>query len=389
MLGTFALGMTGNVVTGLISQFTEEFHISVSHAGLPLSIYAIGVALFGPILRIVTLKYPPKPLMFVFMLVFVLSHIIAATARSFDVLIISRILASSMHAPYFGLSMMIAFNLSDPQRGSRSMALVQTGLSIAVMIGVPFGSLIGGMLDWRLVFWIITILGLVNVIGIALYLPDTKPSDTPLIRKELKILRNKDVLMISSVILFGFSGVFSTYAFIEPMLRKVSNFGITGVSIGLFFFGLGGVIGNILSGKIKSNSLTQGLFFALGSLSIVLLLFTTLLQFFISALVMCFLLGAGTFGITPIFNAKIVMAAREAPLLSGTLAASVFNLASFIGATLGSLLLSIGFSYSHMTFVSSGLLALGMILTKITSVFEDKTLFQEELESTSIVDSSS
>src|SRR5690625_655148 len=163
-------------------------------------------------------------------------------------------------------------------------------------------------------------------------------------------------MLILAVIVFGFSGVFTAYTFLEPMLRDYSGFDVTGITLSMLFFGVGAVLGNFASGRIAPYQLTKRLMFVLIGLAIVLVLFTTLIQFSLLAFMMVFLFGIGTFGTTPILNAKIIIGAREAPALSGTIAASVFNLANAIGATLGTGLLNVGASFTVITFIASGMI---------------------------------
>ncbi|QDI93181.1 MFS transporter [Salicibibacter halophilus] len=376
MLGTFAVGMTEYVVTGLLTQFAADLNVDVSTTGLLLSVYAISVAVFGPLLRVMTIKFSPKPLLLSLIGVFILSNILAATAPTFDVLLLSRLLSAAMHAPFFGICMSLAAQISAPEKRTGAIAAVQGGLTIAVMIGVPFGSFLGGALDWRLVFWFIAALGVLTFIGLSFVTPNIKPTEAPQLKKEMGIFKNKNILMVIAIIVFGFSGVFTAYTFKEPMLREFAGFGITGVTAGLFFFGLGGVVGNMASGKIQPSRLTERLIAALGMFSIVLALFTFLLPYAFLALVMCFLFGAGAFGLVPILNAKIIIGAPEAPSLSGTIAASVFNLANAIGATLGTILLNTGLTYTMITLVAAGMMAFGMFLTILMHIVEDKSLFQ-------------
>src|SRR5699024_10785779 len=156
-------------------------------------------------------------------------------------------------------------------------------------------------------------------------------------------------MLIIAIIVFGFSGVCTAYTFLEPMLRDYDGFDVTGITVSLLFFGVGAVFGNFASGRIVPNQLAENLMFVLIVLAIVLALFTTLIHFSILAFIMTFLFGAGTYGTTPILNAKIIIGAREAPALSGTIAASVFNLANAIGATLGTGLLNAGVSFTFIT----------------------------------------
>ncbi|MFD1426544.1 MFS transporter [Kroppenstedtia sanguinis] len=375
MIGTFAIGMTEYAVTGLLTQFAADLDVAVSTTGLLLSVYAISVAVCGPLLRMLTVKFSPKPLLIALMSIFIISNIIAATAPTFEILLLSRLLSASMHAPFFGLSMSMAVDISPAHKRTGAIAAVQGGLTIAVMLGVPFGSYIGGLLDWRLVFWFITLMGAINLIGLLVVTPDRKQNEVPKLKNELAVLKNKNIWMLIAVIVFGFSGVFTAYTFTEPMLRELAGFDVTRLTIGLFLFGLGAVIGNFVSGKIQPEVLTERLIMSMAILGIVLISFTFLLMNPFLTYIACFLFGAGTFGTTPILNAKIILAATEAPALSGTIAASVFNLANSIGATLGSLLLTNQFSFREITFVAGGMILFGMILMVVTHKVEDKSLF--------------
>lgn len=376
MIGTFAIGMTEYAVTGLLTQFAADLDVAVSTTGLLLSVYAISVAICGPLLRILTVKYSPKPLLIALMSIFIISNIVAATAPSFEILLLSRLLSATMHAPFFGLCMSMAVDISQPHKRTSAIAAVQGGLTIAIMLGVPFGSYIGGMLDWRLVFWFIALMGIINLIGLMIVTPDIKQKEVPKLRNEMAILKNKNVWMLIAVIVFGFSGVFTAYTFTEPMLREIAGFDVTSITIGLFLFGLGAVIGNFVSGSIQPEVLTERLIVAMAILGTVLISFTFFLANPFFTYVACFLFGAGTFGTTPILNAKIILAATEAPALSGTIAASVFNLANSIGATLGSLLLTNHFSFREITFVAGGMIFFGVILMFVTHKIEDKSLFR-------------
>jgi len=376
MISTFAIGMTEYVVTGLLTQFANDFQVSVSTTGLLLSAYAIGVAIFGPLLRVLTIKFSPKPLLIAMMVLFILSNILAAMAPTFNIMIVSRLCSAMMHAPFFGLCMSIAMNISPYDKRPAAIAAVNGGLTIAVMLGVPFGSFIGGIFDWRYVFWFIVGVGIISLIGLIIVTPNIKPTEVPKLKEELTIFKNKSVMLIIAIIVFGFSGVFTAYTFLEPMLRDYANFDVTGITLSMLFFGIGAVLGNFASGRIAPYQLTKRLMLVLIGLSLVLILFTTLIQFSLLAFIMVFLFGIGTFGTTPILNAKIIIGAREAPALSGTIAASVFNLANAIGATLGTGLLNIGASFTIITLVAAAMILFGLLLTYITSKVEDKTLFE-------------
>lgn len=274
--------------------------------------------------------------------------------------------------------MSLAMAISPPHKKTSAIALVNGGLVIAVMLGVPFGSYIGSVLDWRVVFWMIVTLGVITLIGMILVTPNYRTAEVPKISAELSALKDKNVIMLIITIVFGFSGVFTAYTFLEPMLREIANMGNLGVTFSMLMFGTFAVIGNFSSGSIQPGKLTGAVTLVIMFLAIVLFGLTFMLQVPYLAYIAAGLFGLGTFGISPMLNAKIIFAAVTAPALAGTLAASVFNLANAIGASLGSVLLSSNFSYMEITFVAGGMLIFGALCMVATHFIEDKNRFTSE-----------
>ncbi|QQD84233.1 MFS transporter [Jeotgalicoccus sp. ATCC 8456] len=376
MIGAFAVGMTEYVVTGLLTQFAADLNVEVSTTGLLLSVYALSVAVFGPVIRLLTLRLSPKLLLIILISIFIVSNIVAATAPNFEVLLLSRLLSASMHAPFFGVMMSLAMVISPPNKKTGAVALVNGGLVIAVMLGVPFGSYIGALLDWRIVFWIIVTLCIINLLGLILFTPNYKTGEAPKISSELSALKDKNVIMLMITIIFGYSGVFTAYTFLEPMLRDIAGMGDFGVTFSMLMFGTFAVIGNFSSGRIQPGKLTGAVTLVILFLAIVLFGLTFMLEVPYLAYLAAGLFGLGTFGISPMLNSKIIFAAVTAPALAGTLAASVFNLSNSIGASLGSLLLTNGFSYREITFIAGGMLVFGALCMVATHFIEDKSRFE-------------
>lgn len=372
MLGTFTVGMAEYVVTGLLTQISDDMHVSISSAGLLVSVYAISVAVIGPFMRIFTMKVHAHRLLPVLVAIFIVSNLVGMLAPNFNVLLLSRLMSAAMHAPFFGVCMSVAAAVAPPAKKPQAIALVQAGLTIAVMIGVPFGSFLGGLANWRVVFGIMIILAVITMLGMMKFTPHVSLSAEANISKELTVFKNPHILIVISIIVFGYSGVFTTYTFMEPMIHDYAPFKIIGLTVCLFLFGLGGVIGNLVTGSVPEHALTKYLFYTFFLLFITIILFVTFVHYAVLALLICFLFGFGTFGTTPLLNSKIILSAHEAPLLASTLAASIFNVANFIGAILGSILLSIGLPYITITFISGGIIILGIILNTVNNVYEKK-----------------
>ncbi|CUY02047.1 chloramphenicol resistance protein YfhI [Staphylococcus epidermidis] len=268
--------------------------------------------------------------------------------------------------------MLVAATVAPPAKKTQAIALVQAGLTIAVMLGVPFGSFLGGFANWRVVFGFMIVLAIITMLGMIKFVPNVSLSAEANISKELTVFKNPHILIVIAIIVFGYSGVFTTYTFMEPMIRDFSPFKIVGLTVCLFMFGLGGVIGNLITGNVPEDKLTKNLYLTFLLLFVTIILFVTVIQNSILALIICFLFGFGTFGTTPLLNRKIILSAKEAPLLASTLAASIFNVANFLGAIIGSILLSIGLPYIQITLISGGIIVLGMLLNLVNQLYEKK-----------------
>ena len=295
-------------------------------------------------------------------------------APNFPILLLSRLLSASMHAPFFGVCMSVAAAVaprgkttSDCSRSSRINNCSDDWRAIRFILG--------GFANWRFVFGVMILLAVITMLGMMKFVPHVVLSTETSVKKELKVFKNPHILIVMAIIVFGYSGVFTTYTFMEPMIHKYAPFGIVGLTVCLFMFGLGGVVGNLLTGNVPEHKLTQYLFYTFVLLFITIVLFVTAVHSAILAIIICFLFGFGTFGTTPLLNSKVILSAHEAPLLASTLAASVFNIANFLGAIVGSILLSMGFPYLTITFVSGGIIILGIIINTINHFMKKYVTF--------------
>ena len=101
------------------------------------------------------------------------------------------------------------------------------------------------------------VLAIITMLGMIKFVPNVSLSAEANISKELTVFKNPHILIVIAIIVFGYSGVFTTYTFMEPMIRDFSPFKIVGLTVCLFMFGLGGVIGNLITGNVPENKLTK------------------------------------------------------------------------------------------------------------------------------------
>lgn len=143
VIGAFAIGMTEFVIMGLLTEVAADLNVSVSKAGQLISIYALSVAVGGPIIVLLTYRLKRKTTLLLLMLIFILGNIVASVAGNYSVMMLSRVVTALAHGSFFGLGAIIATSLVEPKRQASAMALMFSGLAVSNIIGVPFGTIIG------------------------------------------------------------------------------------------------------------------------------------------------------------------------------------------------------------------------------------------------------
>lgn len=209
VIGAFAIGMTEFVIMGLLPEVARDVHSSIAAAGQLITGYALGVAVGGPILVLITYKMSQKNLLMLLMLIFILGNLMATIASSYGVLMASRLLTSLAHGSFFGVGAIMAASLVEYSRRASAMALMFTGLTVANIIGVPFGTFVGQQFGWRSSFLIIAIIGFITLIGIYMLVPKQKEQKSTDLKKELAVLKNNQLWLALLIAMFCFGSVFT------------------------------------------------------------------------------------------------------------------------------------------------------------------------------------
>lgn len=178
-VGAFGIGVTEFVIMGLLLQVSADLGISVPLAGLLMTGYALGVFVGAPILTIATRSLPRKTTLLVLMAIFTLGNLAAALSPSFGWLMAARIVTALAHGTFFGVGSLVATSLVAPERKASAIALMFTGLTLATLLGVPFGSWLGLAFGWRSTFWAVTAIGLVALVVLAVFVPADRERVVP------------------------------------------------------------------------------------------------------------------------------------------------------------------------------------------------------------------
>ncbi len=253
-LGAFAIGMTEFVIMGLLPNVAHDLHVTIPQAGQLITSYALGVAIGAPVLTVLTHKVPQKKLLCLLMSIFILGNLFSVIAPNYELLIAARMATALSHGTFLGVGSLIAARLVRPDKRAGAISMVLTGLTVANIIGVPFGTFIGQQLGWRASFGAIVVIGLISLFGIIRYIPVIQQDKPSSLKQEVKSLFNPKVLLMLLTGAVGCGSLFTVFTYITPMLTDISGFAEHSITWILVLFGLGVTIGNIVGGKLADWS---------------------------------------------------------------------------------------------------------------------------------------
>ncbi|MGM7691932.1 MFS transporter [Staphylococcus saprophyticus] len=370
-IGAFAIGMTEFVIMGLLPNIARDFDVTVSQAGQLITGYALGVAIGGPIIVMLTIKWNRKYLLIVLMGIFIIGNLTASFSPNYGFMMTSRIITSLAHGSFFGIGSILAASMVRPEKRASAMALMFMGLSMSNILGVPFGTLIGQNFGWPMTFIIISIIGVLALIGIIIFVPMQRETIKSSVLNELQILKEKRLWLTLAVTLFGFSSVFAYFTYISTVLIDVSNVQENLISYLLIIFGIGVTLGNVVGGKLADWNLNK----ALKIIFIVFILYFILLYFVqMNSILMVagiFFFGLIGFSMSPSLQFKSTLISQDAPTLASTLNQSAFNLGNALGAFIGGVVVT-NLPIASLSLIAPLLTVIGFIFLLVSIRVEKK-----------------
>nr|WP_184924945.1 MFS transporter [Kitasatospora gansuensis] len=370
-IGAFGIGTTEFVITGLLPLIATDFDVSVPTAGILVTGYALGVVVGAPLLTAVGTRIPRKRMLMLLMGVFVLGNLLSAVTPGFELLLAGRVVTSLAHGAFFGIGAVIAAELVAPDRKAGAIATMFTGLTVANVVGVPLGTLIGQQLGWRVTFALVAAVGVAGVAAIALLVPELpRPRVAARLRQELSAFRNVQVGLAMAMTVLGFGGVFAAITYIAPMMTGPAGFSDSSVTWLLVLFGLGMVIGNLVGGRFADRALMPLLYLSLGLLSLTLLAFTFTAHNQLAAIVTVPLLGAFGFATVPPLQKRVLDQTAQAPTLASAVNIGAFNLGNALAAWLGGVVITAGYGYTAPNLVGAALTGSALLLAVLSAALE-------------------
>ncbi|MDO9405218.1 MAG: MFS transporter [Polaromonas sp.] len=328
-ISAFAIGTTEFVIVGLLPTVAADLGVGLPSAGLLVSLYALGVAIGAPVLTALTGKLPRKTLLLGLMALFTLGNLLAWQAPGYTSLVAARILTGLAHGVFFSIGSTIATGLVPKEKAASAIAIMFTGLTVALVTGVPLGTFIGQHFGWRETFLAVSALGAIAFVTSLLFIPRTIAHTPPAsLAQQFRVLAQPRLLLVYATTAVGYGGSFIPFTFLAPILQQ-AGFGAGAVGWVMLVYGVSVAAGNIWGGKLadrKGPIPALKLIFALLAAVLFVFNFTAPHPWLAVATVM--LWGAVAFGNVPGLQVYVVrQAERFAP--DAVDVASGLNIAAF------------------------------------------------------------
>ncbi|MEV4033860.1 MFS transporter [Streptomyces umbrinus] len=378
-LGGFGIGLTEFLIAGLLPQVASSFSVSEAAAGWLISGYALSVAVGAIALTAATARLPRKAVLVGLVALFVVGNLLSAVAPSYPVMLLGRIVAALCHGSFFGIGSLVARSLVAPDKKSRAVAVMFAGLTLANVLGVPFGALVGERWGWRMAFWAVTAIGVCALAGIAALVPDgagetrsptvkghSDPAPADGLRAQFRAFRSWQVWLTLTATALSYGGMFGAFSYIAYTFTEVGGFSSSDVAWLLMVYGVGLVVGNLVGGRAADHDRDRALVLALLGLAVTLAVFGLLAANATASVILVFLMGLFGFASVPGMITRVTDFAHGAALAASA-NVSASNIGNALGAWLGGLAITAGLGYTAPLYVGAGIVLISVIVMAVAA----------------------
>lgn len=365
-IGGLAIGTTEFTIMGLLPDIAKTLQITIPQAGHLIAAYALGVVIGAPILIGYSVKFPPKKVLLVLMVIFTIFNALSAIAPDYNSMLIIRFMSGLPHGAFFGVGTVVASRMAGKGKEALYISLMFTGLTVANLAMVPLVTYIGHAFHWRWYFAIVGVIGLATLLALKLWLPAMEKKEDSHFLEELKFLKGKQSWLVLMITAIGFGGLFTWFSYITPLMTVVSKIESSHMAYVMILAGAGMVVGNLAGGFLSDKLGPEK--------TCVLLLFLMMCSlsgvFFLSeyqsvSLVLTFICGALSMSVAAPINIMMMKAAPKSEMMAAAFMQAAFNIANAMGAFLGGIPLEHGLPYNYPSLVGVGMTIIGLVISII------------------------
>lgn len=346
-IAAFVFNTSEFMPTGLLTDMAASLDVSISKAGLLITAYAWAVTILSLPMMVFFNRFNLKTSLLSSIALFSLCQFLSAISPSYIALMLSRIGVAAAHSVFWSMATPAATRIVSEKHKPTAMSMVVTGTSVAIIIGLPLGRIVGLYLGWRITFAAIGAIALAVLAYVAAVFPSVEGDRSFTIRKLPEVFRNRILLGIYLLTFLVISGYYTAYSYIEPFFAREALFSDNTITVLLIFFGAAGIIGSVLFPLLyKKNR-----YLLLSAVPVFVTVILLLLKLSASSLISSFFIVLG-FGIaftvysTTYQSETIKCVTEEHSAIAMSVFSATFNLGIGTGTWLGGIVeTNIGIGY--------------------------------------------
>ncbi|CDH33740.1 Cmx/CmrA family chloramphenicol efflux MFS transporter [Xenorhabdus bovienii] len=373
-LSLFAMGSSEFLIAGVLPKIAEDLQVSLPSAGMLISAFAVGVLFGAPPLAIATLRWPRRATLLVSQVLFVAATAIGMLSSDYWPLLIARVVSGVAYAGFWAVAATTAVNLVTQDRTARALAVVVSGLSLAMVVGGPLGTVISDIAGWRAGFWAVAAATSVTAVALWFMLPDIQPNQGKgsVLQTELKAMAQPRLWVAYTTTILTTAAYMATFGYLGALLIDTSKLVVAWVPAVLALFGIGAFIGLTVGGrtadKYPFNTLIMGTF-GIVVTSIGLAFWA---ESVIATICLVFLLGVSGFVVNPAVMNRVYTIAANAPTLAGATNVSAFQLGITLAPLLAGFAIGAGYGLPSVGWVGALLAIMALVPILIDARLHDK-----------------
>ncbi|MDO4433803.1 MAG: sugar transporter [Alysiella sp.] len=334
-VAAFIFNTTEFIPVALLSDIGATFAMPVADTGLMMTVYAWTVSLMSLPFMLFTAHWERRRLLIVLFAVFIVGHILTVLAWRFEVLLLARIVVALAHSVFWAITASLVMRVAPKGKSALALSWLSMGSSLAMILGLPLGRILGQMWGWRTTFAIIGAMALMILFLLWKLLPSL-PSQNSGSLKSLPLLAKRPLLLsIYTLTLIGVSAHFTAYSYIEPFMLQIGNVNPNMTTVILLFFGVAGVVASWLFGRFHQRFPTIFMVVCLVLLMVSLLVLLPLVGNLTALLILVMTWGLAMGGLALCMIMRVLQYAPDATDVANAIYSGIFNIGIGSGALLG------------------------------------------------------